>query len=102
MVFNILRANTDNHDKNHAFLVTAKGSGTALELSAAYDIVTSGNGAFVHEFLIGEDSLEPLLAKAMDVCRQFDLTPQAARDEKQAVVHVVNGWRDHFLGRDIT
>ena len=102
MVFNILIANTDDHEKNHAFLVTAKGSGTALALSPAYDIVTSGNGAFAHEFLIGEDSPEPLLANAMDVCAQFDLTPQAARAEIQAVIHVVNGWRDHFRGHGIT
>ena len=102
MVFNILIANTDDHEKNHAFLVSTNGSGTTLTLSPAFDIVTSGNGAFAHEFLIGEDSPEPLLAKAMDVCAQFDLMPQAARHEIQAVIHVVNGWRDHFRGHGIT
>ena len=101
-MFNILIANTDDHEKNHAFMVTAKGSGTTLKLSPAYDIVTSGNGAFAHEFLLCEDSHEPLLANAMDVCAQFNLSPPEARDEIQAVINVVNGWRNHFRRHGIT
>ncbi len=102
MVFNILIANTDDHEKNHAFLVKPKGRGTALELSPGYDIVTSGNGAFAHEFLIGEDSPEPLLSNAMDVCAQFDLTPQAAKAEIQNIITIVNGWKDHFRAHGVT
>jgi len=101
MVFNILIANTDDHEKNHAFLVRAKGRGTVLELSPAYDIVTSGNGAFAHEFLIGEESPDPLLSNAMDVCAQFDLSPQEAKGEIQAIIGVVNGWKDHFRGHGV-
>lgn len=102
MVFNILMANTDDHEKNHAFMVKAKGLGTVLELSPAYDVVTSGNGAFAHEFLIGEDSPDPLLSNAMDVCAQFDLTPHGAKAEILAIIDIVNRWKAHFREHGIT
>jgi serine/threonine-protein kinase HipA len=96
MVFNILIANTDDHEKNHGFMTSIKGSGTVLTLAPAYDMVTTGNGAIDHEFLIGEDSPAPLLSNAMSVCAQFDLTPEQARNEIISIIGIVNGWQDHF------
>jgi serine/threonine-protein kinase HipA len=102
MVFNILIANTDDHEKNHSFLVRPKGTGTVLELSPAYDVVTSTNGAFAHEFLISEDSPDPLLSGAMAVCAQFDLAPLDAQTEIVKIIGVVNGWKVHFKEHGVT
>ena len=96
MVFNILIANTDDHEKNHAVLVQQNGPVPVLRLAPAYDVVTSGNGAVAHEFLISEDSPEPLLSNAMLVCPQFDLTPNEAAKEIRKLIEVVDQWQGHF------
>ena len=98
MVFNLLIANTDDHEKNHAFLVRRN----ALQLSPAYDVVTSGNGAVVHELLISEDSSEPLLANAMQVCAQFQLTPPEARREIRQIIKTVERWKAHFQASGVS
>jgi serine/threonine-protein kinase HipA len=102
MVFNILIANTDDHEKNHAFLVHQKGKVSILRLSPAYDVVPTGSGAIEHEFLIGEESKEPLLGDAVAVCAQFELTPEAATHEILMIISVVNGWKDHFIRCGVT
>lgn len=102
MVFNILIANTDDHEKNHAFMVRQKGKVSVLRLSPAYDVVPTGSGAIEHEFLIGEDSKEPLLSNAMSVCAQFELTPNEASHEIKLIISVVNGWKAHFSECGVT
>ena len=99
MVFNILIANTDDHEKNHSFIVRANG---VLELSPAYDIVPTGSGATDHEFLIGENSSEPSLREAMSVCGQFGLTPSAAALAVAKTIRVVNAWKTHFRACGVT
>ena len=93
MVFNILIANTDDHEKNHSLIVRANG---VLELSPAYDIVPTGSGATEHEFLIGESSSQPRLEDAMSVCSQFGLTPAVAARVVAVVIRAVNQWQTHF------
>lgn len=92
MVFNILIANTDDHEKNHA-LVLRDG---ALELAPAYDIVPTGSGAVDHQFLIGEDSRAARLDLALGVCAQFDHTEPSAFDEIVGVIGVIDRWQDCF------
>lgn len=93
MVFNILIANTDDHEKNHSLIVRANG---VLELSPAYDIVPTGSGATQHEFLIGENSSEPSLREAMSVCSQFGFTPAAATRTVVKIIRVIGTWKIHF------
>ena len=104
MVFNILMANTDDHEKNHSLVLRPQDErGQAvLELSKAYDIVPTGSGATAHKFLIGEDSPEPSLRLAMGGCAQFDLTPPAAAQVVQHVINVVNTWQTFFTGCGIS
>jgi serine/threonine-protein kinase HipA len=102
MVFNILMANTDDHEKNHAFLVEQNGRVPILRLSPAYDVVTSGNGAVAHEFLISEDSSEALLSNAMHGCLQFDLTREEAENEIQKIIASIEGWKTHFKACGVT
>ena len=99
MVFNILIANTDDHEKNHALIfrnTSSTAKTTVLELSSAYDIGPTGSGATRHQFLIGEDSAEPSLHEAMGVCAQFDLAPQQAAQEVARLIGVVNTWQNHY------
>ena len=93
MVFNILIANTDDHEKNHSLIVRAKG---VLELSPAYDIVPAGSGATDHEFLIGETSSVPSLREAMSVCSQFGLAPAVAAQAVVKIIRIIGTWKTHF------
>lgn len=96
MVFNILIANTDDHEKNHALIVRSSGALPTLELAPAYDIVPTGSGATRHEFSIGEDSHEPSLPDAIGGCAHFGLTPRRAALETAGVIAAVNTWQQHF------
>ena len=74
MVFNILVANTDDHEKNHALLCHTKGRTMKLELRPAYDVAPTGSGALAHQFMVSETSREPSLPKAMGGAESFDLS----------------------------
>jgi len=107
MIFNILIANTDDHEKNHALLCHIHGRTMTLVLSPGYDIVTTGSGALEHQFMISDHSREPSLAEAMTVANDFDLSLLKAANEVASIIAVVNNWQTHFrsLGvceRDIT
>ena len=102
MVFNILMANTDDHEKNHSLIFRRTGKASVLELSSAYDLVPAGSGATRHQFLIGEDSAEPSLHEAMGVCAQFDLAPEQAAQEAAKLIDVVNTWQDHYRRCGVT
>lgn len=96
MIFNILIANTDDHEKNHALLCHISGRTMKLELSPAYDIVPTGSGALEHQFMISNTSREPSLADAMSAAADFNLTQPQAAKEVQGIIAVVNDWRTHF------
>lgn len=96
MIFNILVANTDDHEKNHALLCRIHGRTMTLALSPGYDIVTTGSGALEHQFMISDNSREPSLAEAMTVANDFDLSPLKAANEVAKIIAVVNDWQAHF------
>lgn len=102
MVFNILIGNTDDHEKNHALLCRMDGRTMALELSPAYDVVPTGSGATEHQFLISDDSHEPLLTNAMTVAADFDLSPAEASAEITQLIRVVDDWQSHFRACGVT
>jgi serine/threonine-protein kinase HipA len=102
MVFNILVANTDDHEKNHALLCRMKGRTMTLELSPAYDMVPTGSGAFEHQFMISDTSREPSLAQAMSAAIHFEMPPLAAAKEIIRIIAVVNTWQTHFRALGVT
>lgn len=102
MVFNILVANTDDHEKNHALQCHIKGRTMTLELSPAYDIVPTGSGAYEHQFMISDTSREPSLAQAMSAAMHFELAPLAAATEIIRIIDVVNSWQTHFRALGVT
>ncbi len=102
MIFNILIANTDDHEKNHALLCYIHGRTMTLTLSPGYDIVTTGSGALEHQFMISDLSREPSLAEAMTVAIDFDLSSLKAANEVAKIIAVVNDWQAHFQSLGVT
>ena len=102
MIFNILVANTDDHEKNHALLCHIRGRTMKLELSPGYDIVPTGSGALEHQFMISDTSREPSLSEAMTVVDNFDLSPLEAANAVLKIIAVVNAWQSHFRSVGVT
>lgn len=102
MVFNILIANTDDHEKNHAVTHELVKGLPVVNLSAAYDVVTTGSGAIAHEFMIADDVVDPDLEAALSVHGDFGLQEAQAREVVSQVVRVVDGWKAHFAQWGVT
>ncbi len=102
MVFNILIDNTDDHEKNHALLVTAPGAHGKFELAPAYDVLPTGSGQGVQEFICGAQGHDSTLANAMSQSNLFGLTSIEAAAEVVGVIDVVNGWREHFAAAGVS
>ncbi|MCY1556043.1 hypothetical protein D9M68_927520 [compost metagenome] len=73
-----------------------------VNLSEAYDIVTTGSGAIAHEFMIADDVVAPDLEAALSVHRDFGLQEEAARAIVSEVVQGVDSWRRHFSALGVT
>jgi serine/threonine-protein kinase HipA len=99
MIFNILIDNTDDHEKNHALLVT---DAQQYELSPAYDVLPSGQALGFQQLRVGDQEADSTLANALSMSRMFSLTDDQAIKEVKAVVRVVNRWQEHFKGSGVT
>ncbi len=98
MVFNILVRNTDDHPRNHGFLVE---STARMALSPAYDIVPtptlSGVGSdFRLAMSIGKHGREATLTNALSHAARFGLSDKEARAVVGQLIESVRSWRDHF------
>lgn len=98
MVFNILVRNTDDHPRNHGFLVE---STARMALSPAYDIVLtptlSGVGSeFRLAMSIGKHGREATLTNALSHVARFGLSDKEARAVVGQLIETVRSWRDHF------
>ncbi len=102
MVFNILIANKDDHEKNHSLMCETHGRTMLMELSPGYDILPTGSGAVEHQFMISDSSKEPSLMEAMTVCAEFGLTPTQAAGLVTHLIGFVNGWQEFFKEKGIS
>jgi serine/threonine-protein kinase HipA len=93
MVFNILMDNTDDHEKNHAFIRLSDGF---YDLSPAYDIVPSALGLGQQQLRVGKGEAESSLENALSELPAFGLKKDAALEVIQNVVAVVDGWKNAF------
>ena len=93
MVFNILIDNTDDHEKNHALLLTDSGE---YVLSPAYDVRPSGQALGYQQMRVGTDAADSTLENALSECAQFGLKKAEAAEQVKTVCAVVAGWREHF------
>jgi serine/threonine-protein kinase HipA len=93
MVFNILIDNTDDHEKNHALMVT---DAQQYELSPAYDILPSGQALGFQQMRVGEQGADSTLDNAVSLARLFSFDRRQAEREVRTVARVVAGWKEHF------
>ena len=93
MVFNILIDNTDDHEKNHALIMTERGQ---YELAPAFDVLPSGQALGFQQMRVGEQAADSTLANALSMSALFALKADEAASEASAVAQIVSGWKDHF------
>lgn len=99
MLFNILLDNTDDHEKNHALLMT---DSAELELSPAYDVLPSAQGLGYQQLRVGVDAADSTLQNALSMSAHFGLQRAAAEAETRKVCRVVAGWREHFAAAAVS
>jgi serine/threonine-protein kinase HipA len=99
MVFNILIDNTDDHEKNHALLMT---DAQQYELSPAFDILPSGQALGFQQMRVGEQEADSTVANALSMSAMYGLAKSEAVKEAQAVAQTVDGWRQHFTACGVT
>ena len=95
MVFNILIDNTDDHEKNHALIMTEQ---QHYELAPAFDVLPSGQALGFQQMRVGEQAADSTLANALSLAALFGLKKDEAASEVNAVAAAVSGWKEHFAG----
>jgi serine/threonine-protein kinase HipA len=87
VAFNICIGNTDDHFRNHGFLLTTKG----WTLSPAYDINPSLDD--YQSLLISATSNESNLNILLESCEEYMLEKKLCTEIIQEVVYTVKGWK---------
>ncbi len=88
VAFNICIGNSDDHFRNHGFLLTAKG----WVLSPAYDMNPTLNE--YQSLLISSTSNKADLSILLDACEEYMLNRNTAEKIVSEVVEAVKGWRE--------
>lgn len=89
IVFNILVKNTDDHLRNHGFLLKPEG----WELSPAYDMnaIPEGHGLTLN---ISEDDNSLEIDLALEVAQHFRIKPPEARKISSQMTKAISQWQD--------
>jgi serine/threonine-protein kinase HipA len=87
VAFNICVGNSDDHFRNHGFLLTAKG----WTLSPAYDMNPTLNDH--QSLLINSKTNKADLSILLDSCEEYMLTLEVAKGIIDEVVGAVKDWR---------
>lgn len=87
VAFNICVGNSDDHFRNHGFLLTAKG----WRLSPAYDMNPTQNSH--QSLLINGTTNSADLSILLNSCEEYMLTTDVAKIIVDEVVDAVKGWR---------
>ena len=88
VAFNICIGNSDDHFRNHGFLVTAKG----WTLSPAYDM--NPTLSEYQSLLVSLTSNKAELSILLDACEDYMLNRKTAEKIISEVIEVVKGWRE--------
>jgi serine/threonine-protein kinase HipA len=88
MAFNILVSNTDDHLRNHGFILTDKG----WRLSPAYDMNPNemGNGLTLN---ISENSNDLDISLALETAHLYQLKSDRAESILKEMIQVLSTWR---------
>lgn len=98
MAFNILMENTDDHEKNHAFIF----DGRYWSLAPAYDVLPLMSNAGNQEMEVGDYGGEGTLENALSQCARFDLERNRAIEEWMKVADRVSQWKTVFASVGVT
>ncbi len=103
MLFNIFIRNTDDHPRNHGFLVDGEG----MSLSPAYDITPTPAqyGVSTHFRLamsVGEQGREATIENALSRAARFGYTMEGARSVVATLLPIIRDWRKHFEERGVS
>ncbi|WP_415840550.1 HipA domain-containing protein [Roseateles saccharophilus] len=85
--------NTDDHEKNHAFVRAADGF---YDLSLAYDVVPSVQGLGQQQLRVGKGEAESSIDNALSQVEAFGLKKDSAVETIRRVAGVVDGWQAFF------
>ena len=96
VAFNICIGNTDDHFRNHGFILTTKG----WTLSPAYDMNPTLNG--YQSLLISSTSNKADLSILFDACEDYMLNRKTAEKIISEVVEAVKEWRGLAVRQGIT
>jgi serine/threonine-protein kinase HipA len=99
MVFNILIDNTDDHEKNHALLLS---DSATYALSPAYDVLPSGQALGYQQMRVGTQEADSTLENALSMSEQFGLARAKAIAEVRRVSKVVASWKAHFASSGVS
>ena len=88
VAFNICIGNSDDHFRNHGFLLAAKG----WTLSPAYDMNPTLNE--YQSLLVSSTSNKAELGILLDTCEDYMLNRKIAEKIISEVIDVVKGWRE--------
>jgi serine/threonine-protein kinase HipA len=99
MVFNILIDNTDDHEKNHALLMT---DAQQYALAPAYDVLPSGQALGFQQMRVGDAEADSTIENALSMSRMFGLDANQAAKEVRAVARVVDKWQEHFKSQRVS
>lgn len=88
VAFNICIGNTDDHFRNHGFLLTAKG----WTLSSAYDM--NPTLSEYQSLLVSLTSNKAELSILLDACEDYMLNRKTAEKMISGVIEAVKGWRE--------
>ena len=99
LVFNILIDNTDDHEKNHALLMS---DAQQYELSPAFDVLPSGQALGFQQMRVGDQEADSTVANALSLSQMYGLAKSEAVKEAQAVAQAIDGWKEHFAASGVT
>jgi serine/threonine-protein kinase HipA len=99
MVFNILIDNTDDHEKNHALMMT---DAQHYALAPAFDVLPSGQALGFQQMRVGEAEADSTIDNALSMAQFFGLDARQAANEVRTVARVVDGWKQHFEAQGVT
>lgn len=98
MAFNVLMENTDDHEKNHAFL-WASGR---WNLAPAYDIQPQLQNIGYQQLIVGRDGYEPSIQNVLSDCGRFMLSDEEAIAQLSTILDRVSGWPDVFESEGVS
>jgi serine/threonine-protein kinase HipA len=98
MAFNILIENSDDHEKNHAFVF----HDPFWSLSPAFDVLPTTLNTGSQQMIVGEKGSDDSIANALSECHLFGLSREQAIEIWFSVADVVSKWADVFAASGVS